>query len=86
MAQTVPADIVARRKHGLGAPNRGWWRRELPEFAVHALSRESLRAAGYFQPDAVERMLDLHRKGGGWASQLSAVLALQLKFAQGMVS
>ena len=56
-------------------------RRRLP--AVRALSEKKLRAAGYFNPHAVERMLDLHRREeGDYDEQMTAVLAVQLKFAR----
>ncbi len=86
MAQTLPPEVVARRKHGMGAPMRRWWQGDLPEFAAQALSRKSLCAAGYFHPEAVARMLDPQRKDGAYAWQLNAVLAVQLKHAQGVLS
>jgi asparagine synthase (glutamine-hydrolysing) len=86
MARTLPPEIVGRRKRGMGAPMRRWWQGDLPGFAAHALSRESLCAAGYFRPDAVERMLDPQRGDGAYAWQLNAVLAVQLKHSQGMLS
>jgi asparagine synthase (glutamine-hydrolysing) len=86
MGGTLPAEIVGRRKRGMGAPMRRWWQGDLPEFAAQALSRESLCAAGYFNPDAVRRMLDPHREDGAYAWQLNAVLAVQLKFSQGVLN
>jgi len=79
---TLPREIVARRKHPLGAPNASWWRKELPEFAREALSTERLQAAGFFQPAFVRQMLESHRHGqGSYQMYLSAVLAVQLRFA-----
>jgi asparagine synthase (glutamine-hydrolysing) len=83
LRKTLPAEIVRRRKHGLGAPTLQWWRQDLPAFAAHALSEECLQRTGYFNPDAVRSVLERHRHGQGkYGRHLTAVLALQLKFGQ----
>lgn len=83
LRKTLPAEIVGRRKHGLGAPTLQWWQQDLPAFAAQALSKECLQRTAYFNPDAVRCVLERHRHGQGkYGRHLTALLAVQLKFGQ----
>jgi asparagine synthase (glutamine-hydrolysing) len=75
----LPEEIRTRRKNGLRAPYRQWWRGKLPEFATDALSARSLREKGYFQPAFVQKLLDRHRVGdGAYGYHLNAILTVQM--------
>ena len=58
----LPAEILAKRKHGFGIPTGDWLR---SHGGFRDLARESLlspwaRGLGYFRPGAIERLLALH--------------------------
>jgi asparagine synthase (glutamine-hydrolysing) len=58
----LPAEILAKRKHGFGIPTSDWLR---GNHRFRELARESLlspwaRGLGYFRPGALERLFALH--------------------------
>lgn len=75
----LPAEILRRRKRGLGGPTASKMRATLPPFAEELLSPESLRAKGWFDADRVARTREIHRSGrANRSEQLQAVLQIQL--------
>jgi asparagine synthase (glutamine-hydrolysing) len=75
----LPREICRRRKRGLFAPTKGWWRGPLPGFAAYLLSEGSLRRSGYFDPERVAEKLRRHRAGEADLGQvLGAVLGVQV--------
>jgi asparagine synthase (glutamine-hydrolysing) len=74
----LPAEILARRKRGLGSPSAAWLRGELPRFAEDLLSADSLTAKGWFDPARVARIRTAHRRRRvNRQEQLLAVLQIQ---------
>jgi asparagine synthase (glutamine-hydrolysing) len=59
----VPREIVRGRKRGFSIPAAAWLRGELQPFAREVLSPERLRAQGWFDPAAVQAVLDAHVAG-----------------------
>ena len=57
MEPFLPHDVIYRPKTGFGAPIRHWLRHELRDLVGNLLSRESLRARGFFDADAVQRLV-----------------------------
>jgi asparagine synthase (glutamine-hydrolysing) len=75
----LPGEIVNRKKRGLAAPFRRWFRTDLPNFAYDFLSAPRLRDKGYFHPETVGRLLQQHRDGHADAARLLlGVLAVQI--------
>ena len=62
-APLVPAELLRRRKRGFSIPAAAWLRGELEPFARETLSAEALRRQGFFQPEAVSRLIDDHVAG-----------------------
>jgi asparagine synthase (glutamine-hydrolysing) len=78
LANDLPAEILARRKRGLGSPSAKWLRGELPPFAEELLSAESLAAKGWFDPARIARIRAAHRSGRvNRQEQLLSVLQIQ---------
>lgn len=78
----LPAEILAKRKHGFGVPTSDWLRRH-PGF--RDLAHEALRSPwaaglGYFRPAALERLFALHESDSTpyYGDQLWTVLMLHL--------
>jgi asparagine synthase (glutamine-hydrolysing) len=59
----LPRQIVHGKKRGFSIPAAAWLRGELEPFARETLSAETLRRQGFFQPQAVGRLLDRHVAG-----------------------
>jgi asparagine synthase (glutamine-hydrolysing) len=59
----LPKQIVRGKKRGFSIPAAAWLRGELAPFARETLSNETLRRQGFFQPEAVTRLIDRHVVG-----------------------
>jgi len=62
-APLVPPELLKRRKRGFSIPAAAWLRGELEPFARDTLSAATLRRQGFFQPEAVTRLIDDHVAG-----------------------
>ena len=57
MESLLPRDVIYRPKTGFGAPLRRWLRHELRDLVSDLLGPQSLRARGFFDADAVQRLI-----------------------------
>jgi asparagine synthase (glutamine-hydrolysing) len=79
VAPLVPEQIVRGKKRGFSIPAAAWLRGDLEPFARETLSPETLTRQGYFDPQAVERIIDRHVRGEEDLSrQLWGLLAFTL--------
>jgi len=79
MEGILPHDVIYRPKTGFGAPLRSWLHGPLKKMVSDVLSDESLRKRGWFNPQAVARLLEADRCGRVDASySLFAVLCVEL--------
>jgi asparagine synthase (glutamine-hydrolysing) len=70
MRDLVPDAILNRPKWGFNPPQSEWLRTCLRSLVEQVLAPERVRAVGYFQPDAVQRVVRAHiveRKYEVWA-------------------
>jgi asparagine synthase (glutamine-hydrolysing) len=75
----LPPRVASARKRGFSIPAAAWLRGELEPFARETLSAATLRRQGFFQPDAVSKLLDAHVSGKEDLSrQLWGLLAFTL--------
>jgi asparagine synthase (glutamine-hydrolysing) len=75
----LPRRIAHGRKRGFSIPAAAWLRGDLVPFARETLSRERMLGQGFFDPDAVTRVLDDHVSGREDRSrQLWGLLAFTL--------
>lgn len=58
----LPAAILARPKKGFGMPVGAWLNGSLRDLTNDLLGPDAVRTAGLFQPSAVARLLDEHRR------------------------
>jgi asparagine synthase (glutamine-hydrolysing) len=78
-APLLPRQIVHGKKRGFSIPAAAWLRGELEPFARETLAADTLRRHGFFQPEAVQRVLDDHVAGREDLSrQLWGLLAFTL--------
>lgn len=62
-ADDLPPQVAARGKTGFGVPLARWFRGELRPLARELLLDARARDRGWFEPAAVERLLDEHHAG-----------------------
>lgn len=75
----LPEEILRRKKRGLLAPRDQWLRGKLPEFAREMLSESCIKKKGYFLPERVGRLIEMHRSHkADLGKYLMAVLVIQL--------
>ena len=61
MEPYLPHDVIYREKTGFGVPLRSWLRHELRDVVDDTLSRKAIAERGFFDPTAVQRLIDLDR-------------------------
>ncbi|MGI9418059.1 MAG: asparagine synthase (glutamine-hydrolyzing) [Geminicoccaceae bacterium] len=59
----LPHDVIDRPKVGFGAPLQEWLDAELSDLVDDALSHDSLKRRGWFDPHAVDRLRAANRSG-----------------------
>ena len=75
----IPGEIIQRKKMGFGVPVGSWFRNELKPFLLETLCFGPALSRGYFKPEAVKRMVQLHIAfKADYSSQLWALLMLEL--------
>lgn len=78
----LPANIVERRKQGMGVPTSLWFRRGLRPLAAYWLNRNRLKNSGVLNPDYVREMVYKTRtasdgRGRRWGDRLWQLCALE---------
>jgi asparagine synthase (glutamine-hydrolysing) len=63
MEPYLPREVIYRPKMGFGAPLRRWLRRELRPLVDDTLAAAALRRRGFFDPAAVQRLVEADRAG-----------------------
>ena len=63
VADLLPESILDRRKQGFGVPLAAWFRGGLTDIFSDVLRSPRARQRGYFEPVAVDRVLDEHLAG-----------------------
>jgi asparagine synthase (glutamine-hydrolysing) len=74
MADTLPAEVLRRRKHGFGLPLDRWFRSELRPWVEGTLGAPSARVRGHLDPTALDALLAEH--GSGRADHGHAIFTL----------
>ena len=78
-ADLLPDTIQKRPKMGFGVPLDHWFRHELKTFASDVLLDSQTLGRGYFEPEAVRRLLTEHQEGRfNHGYRLWALLILEL--------
>ncbi|MEW6542987.1 MAG: asparagine synthase (glutamine-hydrolyzing) [Nitrospirota bacterium] len=79
MQDLLPASILERPKMGFGVPIDRWFREDCRDFVRDILLADRCLARGYFRPERVRQMLDVHQRGeADYGSRLYALLMLEL--------
>ncbi|HEV2881236.1 MAG TPA: asparagine synthase (glutamine-hydrolyzing) [Pyrinomonadaceae bacterium] len=81
LAKLLPAENLSRRKMGFGVPIGHWLRGDMQKFLRDTLLSEKALGRGFFKPESVTRMVELHTRGErDYAHQLWTLLMLELWF------
>jgi asparagine synthase (glutamine-hydrolysing) len=75
----LPAENLTRRKMGFGVPIGQWFRGELRGFLESSILSKRALSRGYFNPEAVRRIVDQHQQARrDYSHQLWTLLMLEL--------
>ena len=81
LKKLVPVENLNRPKMGFGVPIGHWFRDHMKKFLGETLFSERATKRGFFKPEEVRRMFDLHTRGErDYAHQLWTLLMLELWF------
>ena len=79
MERLLPAENIRRPKEGFSIPMKHWLRKELRELMQDHLSESRIREAGFFNPEAVQKMISAHLAGRkNFSHQLWALLVFEI--------
>lgn len=79
MQPELPREVLRQPKAGFGVPVDYWLSNDLREMVDDLLSEKQLRDRGYFQPTAVRRLVQEHRRGvQDWSMQVWQLLTFEL--------
>jgi asparagine synthase (glutamine-hydrolysing) len=74
----VPKEILHRRKAGFPVPYASWLRTELKDWTVDILLDRETLARGYFNRDAIERLIKDDRQTGRYSKEILSLVSLEL--------
>ena len=78
MKEALPAEVLKQPKAGFAAPVDYWLANDLREMVDDLLSEANIRQRGLFQPTAVRRFVEEHRRGAeDWSMQIWQFLTLE---------
>jgi asparagine synthase (glutamine-hydrolysing) len=75
---SIPREVIKRRKTGLPVPLRRWMRNDLGGFVREVLLGERSVARRYFQKNAIERLLQRNAADGVLMKEVFSLLTLEL--------
>jgi asparagine synthase (glutamine-hydrolysing) len=79
MRPVLPAEVLAQKKAGFGAPVDAWLATDLREMVDDLLGEANLRRRGLFDAKAAKQLIDEHRAGrDDWSLQIWQLLTLEL--------
>jgi asparagine synthase (glutamine-hydrolysing) len=78
MRGILPDAIIDRPKQGFAVPLARWFRGDLSEFARDLLLSDTCRQRGVFDPDYVNRLLQLNDRGRDLDLQLWTILSFEV--------
>ena len=86
LKDSVPKEILKRKKVGFPVPYDRWLRHELKGFVQETIHSAHSGLSNYFSRDALARLTDAHLRGEGGSQEVFSLLVLELlhqQFIQG---
>ena len=74
----VPQEILDRKKTGFPVPYERWLRKELRSFVRETVCSARALARGYFQANAVKKLIEVDATKGGLSKEVFCLLTLEL--------
>ena len=78
LVETVPQEILNRKKTGFPVPYDGWMRKEMKDFVSDTILASNGGGDSYFCKEAVTNLLQTHQQGKGYSKEVFSLLVLAL--------
>ncbi len=78
LGQSVPPEIIGRRKTGFPVPYDVWMRKEMKDFVFDTVLAKNAAAEAYFCRRTVSKLLAAHQKSGRYAKEVFCLLVFEL--------
>ncbi len=78
LKDSVPREILDRKKTGFPVPYDKWLREELRDFVFDTLSGQNVAIGSYFDRTAINHFLKAHDRGEGYSKEVFSLMVLEL--------
>jgi len=78
LGSRIPREILQRRKAGFPVPWAAWLRSELKDWVAGILLDRETLSRGYFQPEAVEKLVKSNVEAGSYPKEILSLVSLEL--------
>lgn len=82
--QSIPKEIIKRKKAGFPVPYNQWMRKEIKDFVFDTMLANDAASHSYFCKRAICTLLDSHMRGDGCAKEVFSLLVFELWHRQFM--
>ncbi len=80
LGDSIPQEIIKRKKAGFPVPYNTWIRNGSLEFIREVLLDDRSQSRGYFRKETVERLLRANSNGSDYSKEIFSLLVLELWF------
>jgi len=78
LEESIPAEIINRKKTGFPVPYAKWLRQDLREYVHDTLLSSNAALSAYFSKDFLSRTVEGHERGEGLSKEVFSLLVLEL--------
>jgi asparagine synthase (glutamine-hydrolysing) len=82
LGQSVPQEILNRKKTGFPVPYESWMRKEMKDFVFDTILATSAASASHFCKKTISALLESHQQGKGYSNEVFSLLVLELLHQQ----
>ena len=78
LVESVPQEILNRKKTGFPVPYDGWMRKEMKDFVFDTILATNTASDLYFCKEAISNILETHQQGKGCSKEVFSLLIFEL--------
>lgn len=78
LADSVPRELLQRKKAGFPVPYARWLRRDLRDYVADTIQQNDAALGEYFSRDQIRSLVDLHARTGRGTKEVFGLLVLEL--------
>jgi len=78
LAESVPSEILTRKKTGFPVPYQNWIRKELKDFFADTITAPGNFLRSYFKKEQLVKLFQMQNQGANRSKELFCLLVLEL--------